>query len=129
MDAGTVRPNTTEQNKAFVRRYVEGLSGQPKTEAQMRSFTTAENLIEHVRAAEAGFPRYEVLIDDLIGEGDKVFVRGRMRGVHRGEFAGIAPTGRQVEAPAFVFYRLEGGKIAEFWIQADMMGLMQQLTA
>lgn len=123
------KADRAEANKAFVREYLEVISGEVKTEAAMRAFTTDEALLEHVRAAEAGFPRYEVLVDDLIAEGDKVVVRGRMRGKHEGEFAGIAPTGRQVEVPAIIFYRLEGDKIAEFWIQADMVGLMQQLTA
>ena len=42
---------------------------------------------------------------------------------------GIPPTGRRVEGPGSVFYRIAGGKIVEFRGQFDMMGLMQQLGA
>src|ERR1051325_650271 len=38
--------------------------------------------------------RYEV--DDLIAEGDRVVVRWRLLGTHKGDFRGIAPTGRQI---------------------------------
>jgi predicted ester cyclase len=51
------------------------------------------------------------------------------RGTHLGELQGIPPTGKRVEAPGSVFYRLVEGKIVEFRGQLDMMGLMQQLGA
>jgi predicted ester cyclase len=44
-----------------------------------------------------------------------------------GELQGIPPTGKRVEVPGSVFYRIVGGKIVEFRGQFDMMGLMQQL--
>jgi len=125
----TLKADKAEANKALVRQYLESLSGKPKTEEALREFATSEALIEHVKVFEAAFPRYELLIDDMVAEGDKVVIRARARGAHEGEFAGIAPTGRQMETPALVMYRLEGDKIAEFWVQADMMSLMQQLTA
>lgn len=128
-NVGTTTPLMTEaeRNKAFIVKYIEALSGEAKTEVLMREFTTSEALIEHVREFEAAFPRYELLIDDLIAEGNKAALRVRARGRHEGEFAGLTPTGRQMEAAALVFYRLSGGKIAEFWIQADMLGLLEQL--
>ncbi len=48
------------------------------------------------------------------------------RGTHRGEFQGIAPTGKRVAVPGVVFYRIADGKIAEFRGQFDRMSLMQQ---
>src|ERR1041385_5027207 len=38
--------------------------------------------------------RYEV--DDLIGEGDRVVVRWRLVGTHKGDFRGIAASGRSI---------------------------------
>src|SRR3712207_8203751 len=49
------------------------------------------------------------------------------RGTHRGEVQGIPPTGRRVEMPGSVFYRIVDGKIVEFRGLFNMMGLMQQL--
>jgi len=121
--------NIAEANKAWTQRYLEEVSGQAKNEALIRKFTTDEALVEHVRIFEPAFPRYELLADEMIAEGDKVVIRGRGRGKHEGEFAGIAPTGREIEFPVIVIYQLANEKIVKFWVQADMMSLMQQLTA
>jgi predicted ester cyclase len=65
----------------------------------------------------------------MIAEADKVVIRSLFRGTHQGEFFGVPPTGKQVETPVIVIYQVAGDKIAQFWMQADVMGLMQQLTS
>lgn len=42
---------------------------------------------------------------------------------------GIPASGNQIEVNGITIARLEDGKIAEEWSQADMMGVMQQLGA
>lgn len=127
-----MRPNqvapSVEENKAFIRRYFEAISGKEKPAATVAEYVTDEGLKQHIADFEAAFPRYELIPDDIITEGDKVVIRARGRGTHQGELFGISPTGRQVEFSAIVIYRIEEGKIAESWLQADAMGLMQQLT-
>ena len=49
------------------------------------------------------------------------------RGTHRGNLQGIPATGKRVEVPGSVFYRIVEGKIVEFRGQLDMMGMMRQL--
>ena len=73
------------------------------------------------------FPDSSILVDDVIAEGDKVTVRHRLQGTHQGEFQGIPPTGRQVEVGGIVIFRIENGMVAEAWLNADIMGMMQQL--
>jgi predicted ester cyclase len=65
----------------------------------------------------------------MVAEEDRVAERWTGRGTHRGAFQGIAPTGRQVTVPGFVFYRLASGKITEFRGLFDGLALMQQLGA
>jgi predicted ester cyclase len=64
----------------------------------------------------------------VVGEGtaalEAVFV-----GTHIGEFAGIAPTGKEVSVPYSVFYELEDGKITALRIYAVVEGLVQQLQS
>ena len=48
------------------------------------------------------FPDLVMSADDLIGEGDKVVVRGTMSGTHTGEFMGIPPTNKRVEVQAMM---------------------------
>jgi steroid delta-isomerase-like uncharacterized protein len=77
----------------------------------------------------AAFPDSRIVVDDVIAEGNKVAVRHRLQGTHQAELQGIPATGRPVEVNGIVIFRLENGKIAEAWLNADIMGMMQQLGA
>ena len=39
----------------------------------------------------------------------------------------MPPTGRSARITGQHFFRFEGGRIAETWVSADTLGLMQQL--
>jgi predicted ester cyclase len=69
--------------------------------------------------------RYEV--DDLIAEGDKVVVRWRLLGTHKGDFRGIAPTGRAIALKGIAIYRVQGGKLMERWVVSDLHGLLEEI--
>jgi len=69
--------------------------------------------------------RYEV--EDLIAEGDRVVVRWRLLGTHRGDFRGIAPTGRAIALKGIAIYRVEGGKLMERWVVSDLHGLLEEI--
>lgn len=73
------------------------------------------------------FPDGQDRIEDQIAEGDTVVTRWTFMGKHRGEFAGVAPTGKEVSFSGIFIDRLEDGKIVEHWDEADILGLMQQL--
>lgn len=122
---------STEANKEFIRRYFGALSGKDKPRAVQDEYIadTDEVLKDHIIAFEAAFPHYELIADDMVAEGDKVAVRTTFKGVHKGEFFGVAPTGKDVTMPIMLIYRIAGGKIAEHWMNADLLGLMQQLGA
>ena len=69
--------------------------------------------------------RYEV--DDMIAEGDKVVVRWRLVGTHKGNFLDISPTGKRVTLKGIAIYRLEDNKVAERWVVTDLHRLLQEL--
>ena len=71
--------------------------------------------------------RYEV--DDLIAEGDRVVVRWRLLGTHKGAFRGIAPTGRPITLKGIAIYRVEGGKLMERWVVSDLYGVLEESGA
>ncbi len=73
------------------------------------------------------FPDSSIIIDDVIAEGDRVAVRHRLQGTHQAELQGVPPTGRPVEVSAIVIFRIQNGVIAEAWLNADIMGMMQQI--
>ena len=64
---------------------------------------------------------------DLIAEGDRVVVRWRLLGTHKGDFRGIAPTGRAIALKGIAIYRVEGGKLMERWVVSDLHGLLEEI--
>ena len=74
-----------------------------------------------------GFSDSTEEIHAVIAEGEFVAMRLTERGTHEGEFMGIEPTGKEFEIQTMAFFRLEDGKIAEWWMQPDTLGLVQQL--
>ena len=118
---------SVEENKALVKRYIEAISGKAKTEAMLNEYVADESLRRFITTFDAAFPRYEVTVEDLVAEGDRVVARLMIRGTHRGEFGGAAPTGREVTFPAIIIYQIEGGKIAKHWLVSDTLSVAQQV--
>ena len=75
------------------------------------------------------FPDLELTVEDCFGDGDRAVARWSARATHGGDFLGIPATGRRVEMAGIDIVRVEGGKIAELWAQADLAGVLQQLSA
>ena len=71
--------------------------------------------------------RYEV--DDLIAERDRVVVRWRLLGTHKGPFQGIAPTGRPITLKGIAIYRVEDGRLVERWVVSDLHGALESSRA
>ena len=120
---------STGETKAFLRRYLDALSGKDKPAATIDTYIadSDEELKQHIVFFEAVFPRYELIADDMIAEGDKVAVHARFEGTHQGELMGIPPTGKEVSVPFMITYRIAEGKIVQHWMSFDRMALMEQL--
>lgn len=132
----------SEENKAVVRRFHEGL-------VNRRDLSVADELVAptyvyhapglpmEIRGPEgiknllsvytAGFPDVSVEVHELVAENDKVAARLSYSGTHRGDFQGIPPTGRQFSITSISLCRLSGGKIVEEWEIPDNMRMLQQL--
>ena len=125
---------TTTESRAFIQRYAEAISGKAKPASVVNQYVadSDEALKQHITEGEAAFPRYELIGEDLIIDGDKVVLRFAWRGTHQGSFMGIPATGRKIDVPGIIIYRLAADennetKIVEHWMQIDSMALMQQL--
>jgi steroid delta-isomerase-like uncharacterized protein len=82
-----------------------------------------------VAAFRNAFPDLEGTLEDQTAEDDKVVNRYTGQGTHRGEFLGVAPTGREVELSGVTIFRLRGGKFVVGWDFYDGLGLLRQLGA
>jgi steroid delta-isomerase-like uncharacterized protein len=84
---------------------------------------------QHYDTYVAAFPDCKIAIDGVVAEGDKVSVRWMATGTHRGELAGIPPTGKQVSVPGSLTVRISGGKVVEEYNLWDTLKLAQQIGA
>jgi predicted ester cyclase len=75
------------------------------------------------------FPDLRVATEDLIAEGDKVVARNTVSGTHRGEYMGLALTGKSVIYSEIFIVRFAGGRIAETWGVVDVLSQLRQLGA
>jgi steroid delta-isomerase-like uncharacterized protein len=132
----------SEQHKALVRRYLERTINEG--DATAIDELTSADYVGHMSgvppfdrathkqllaAFRAAFPDQRVAIEDLIAEGDKVVNRATYSGTHRGEFQGIAPTGKRFTIAGINVSRIADGKVVEDWTVLDMLGMLQQLGA
>jgi predicted ester cyclase len=129
----------TEENKAIYRQFIEEVFNH-KDLSRIGDFIGSD-MVEHtpnfpsglegakqgIGAFVIGFPDLHITIEVLIAEGDKVVARLTQGGTHRGEFAGVPPTGKEVSIAGIDIWRLSEGKCAEHWLEMDNLGLMQQL--
>ena len=132
---------STEENKALERRGIE--EGWNKGNLTVIDELIAANVVTHrppappLQGTEAfkqfvlmyrsAFPDLHYTIEDQIAEGDKVVTRWTARGTHKGELMGIPPTGKQGTVTGISVSRWANGKVVEIWINADDLGMLQQL--
>ena len=129
-----------EENKSIVRRFFE--VGPSRGDLDAANELLAPGFVLHVplpcspgvrgidevvSACRAAFQDLQVTVEDMVAEGDMVAARFTARGVHNGAFMGLPPTGKPITMTGIEIFRLENGKIAELWGEANLLGLMQQL--
>jgi steroid delta-isomerase-like uncharacterized protein len=131
---------TVEAHKDAIRRLYKALESGDVDVADglfTSDFVTSEGLHQNVRGPQ-GFkdairqvhsaytdPTFEIL--DMVGEGENVTVRWRMRATHTGELMGVPATGKQVSMEAFALFHFVGDQVSERHAVIDRLGLLQQL--
>jgi steroid delta-isomerase-like uncharacterized protein len=89
--------------------------------------------VDELRVAWAewykAFPDLSNEIEDVIATANRVVVRYRFSGTHRGETVGVPPTESEVETAGIVIFRVEEEQLLEAWALDDMHGLLEQLGA
>ncbi|WP_257462180.1 ester cyclase [Archangium lipolyticum] len=75
------------------------------------------------------FSDISLRIESFSQEGDTFSCHLVMKATHVGNFMGIPATGRKVEVVDNLRYRLENGRIVEYWSNVDTQALQHQLSA
>lgn len=133
---------SSSNNKRVYRRFIEEVANQGNFVAADELL--ADNVIEYenlpeglppngegirqlFRMLRTAFPDFNITIEDLLSDGDKVIARVTLRGTHRGDLMGLPPTGRKVAYEAIDISRIADGKMIEHWGIPDYLTLFRQL--
>jgi len=128
---------SVEKNKEIIRRFYEAVN---KHNPALIDEFVALNYVDHPRQLRGldnykqhltmyykSFPDSHETIEDIIAEGDKVCIRINGTATHKGEYRGLAPTGKKVTWEANTIFRIVNGKIAEMWAFSDELNFLKQL--
>ena len=113
-----------EKNKALIRKVNEALN---KKDLTLIDKMMAPDYIDHTNnlrgredvkqfytRAFKDFPDFHRTIEDIIAEGDKVWVRVK--------FTGTAPSGKKIELTTVSILRIVNGKYVEGWTVPKVVG-------
>ncbi|HSA94546.1 MAG TPA: ester cyclase, partial [Acidobacteriota bacterium] len=136
--------NLEDRNKSVIRGFFEAVnSGNVEKALAAVDATFHADIVTHMASGDArGIDqvrtafKYDYLtwtdfryaIDDVIGEGDIVVVRGGFAGTQTGRVMGIPPSGKRISYPLIYVFRLESGKVKAWWGDFDSyLSMMTQL--
>lgn len=88
-----------------------------------------EGYIKLFTMMRTAFPDLKVTVEHVVQDENNLAMAYKIHGTHKGEFMGIAPTGKAFEARGMQIGRYENGKIVERWGSSDELGLVKQLGA
>jgi predicted ester cyclase len=95
-------------------------------EHQFGLHPTIEGVQGDIQFLRTAFPDFKLTIEDMVADGDKVWVRMTARGTNSGGFMG-PPNGKSFEIAVFDQVRFQDGKIVEHWGSPDRFAMLAQL--
>jgi steroid delta-isomerase-like uncharacterized protein len=133
---------TAEQNKAIIRRFIDAWnSRQPDAFDDL----IAQDVVRHCEATPglearsldqvkeflqqdtAVFPDSVQTIKLLVAEGNLVAAWSTYEGTQKGPMGPFPPSGRKAQFDFGAMFRMENGKIAEWWVTWDNMTVLRAL--
>ena len=130
------------ENKALVQRLID--EAQSKGNLAVVDELFADDFIDHTPFPgvpptrdgvkmlfgylRSAFPDLQVRIHEQIAEGEKVVTRKTFEGTHRGDFMGVASTGRPIAFEVIDILTLRNGRISEHRVVFDQLAIREQLT-
>jgi predicted ester cyclase len=121
---------STEENKAIFRRFITEVFNRRNLAIADETFAPdyiehagdlpdaaggAEGFKSYVEALFAAYPDFQLEIEDLIAEGDRVVARLEQRGTQQGDFMGMPATGKLDTWTEIHICRMVNGKQVEHW--------------
>ena len=127
-----------EKNKAIVRGFIDAYN---ERKLDLVDDFVSSDYIDHeknigreglkqlISMGINAFPDWYETVEDIIAEGDKVWVLLSYTGTHKGNFMGLSPTGKKITSKAVDIYRIVDGKLAEYWNVTNNLNIFKQVGA
>ena len=132
---------SADTNKQLVQKWYEEISSQGRLDLVGEVF--ASDYVNHEpgmnwpRGTEApkmvvnmyrtAFPNLKFTVVEQLADGDKVVTRWTATATHQGPLMNLPPSGKSAKITGTSIERIANGKIAETWINFDLLGLISQL--
>jgi predicted ester cyclase len=121
---------STEENKVVSNRMAEAIGeGDFEVFDELMAPELAEEFKQGIAELRRSFPDYHGTNEIQVAEGDMVANRFVFYGIHRGEFMGVAPTGRRVTFRGLALDRVVAGKIVESIVEVALEDVLGQIGA
>ena len=117
---------TPEQNKQFVRQFIEKVVTSGDTDL-MRQHPGLHEIIPTISRMAQTLSDRSVSFPLQIAEGEWVAMRAVFYGTHTGNAFGVDATGNKVEYEVLILNRVVDGVIVQQHSQADLGRLMEQI--
>ena len=131
---------SNDQNKAIVRRFYEAFEANdqdtllkllsPDLVAYSHGAPGPQDRETHLQGISMWNAAFDnrFTVEEQIAEGGMIATRVTLKVIHsRGDFQGLPPTGKQIEAGGMSFERIKDGKIVERRVSSDWLDMMQRL--
>ena len=133
---------STEQNKAIIRRFFDAWNGrQPEAFDELVALDVVrhcqatpgvdvldlDQLKAFLRLDTGVFPDSVQTIKHLVADGNLVALWATYEGTQRGPMGPFSPSDARAQFDFGAVFRMEDGKIAEWWVTRENMTILRQL--
>lgn len=131
---------STEKNRAAQERLAQAVTS---GNLEVISEVFAPNVVDHDSAPDqqpgsegvkhyfatlrSAFPDLTVKPEHMVTTEDEIALAYTISGTQKGDFLGVAPTGKRISARGMQIARFENGQIVERWGSSDELGILKQL--
>ena len=85
-----------------------------------------EGFKRDIQFLRGAFPDFHLTVEEMVLDGDRVWVRSTARGTNLGPFMG-PPTGNKIEITVFDECRVQDGRVVEHWGVTDRFTVLKQI--
>jgi predicted ester cyclase len=99
--------------------------------APSRIFSGRERVLDHYAAWRRTFPEASLVVENICSQrfnenSQDIAVRWSLAGMHKGEFAGVAPSGKPVYMFGVTHWKVVDSRIAAEWTVFDELAMLAQ---